>query len=195
MPVVLAWQEGRIHFYLTLSWFMSGELLQFSPLVFGHEHVVLLSARELCLVEDAALLYHETQYLSNQSWFFCTKQQMDFYLVSAHSLIHTEDKFSLSVFLFYKMCSLGIRMQILICVHGQILFPSTFWVCNLLSTLYHLFYSPIWFKLWFNSSLPCTCPFYIHFFSPLYYLTFPRPYLKDIYCPFYCYIALSNLLP
>lgn len=107
---------------------MSGELPQLSPLVFGHEHLVLLSARDLCLVEDAILLYHETQYLSHQSWSFCIKQQMDFYLVSAHSLIHTEDKFPLSVFLFYKMCSLVICVQILICLvfTDKFSFPALF---------------------------------------------------------------------
>lgn len=82
---------------------MSGELPQLFPLVFGHEHLVLLSAQDLCLVEDAALLYHEAQYLSNQSWSFCIKQQMDFDLVSAHSLVCTEDKFPLCVFPFYNM--------------------------------------------------------------------------------------------
>lgn len=47
VPVVLAWQERRIYFYLTLSWFTSGELPQLFPLVFGHEHLVLLSAQDL----------------------------------------------------------------------------------------------------------------------------------------------------
>lgn len=97
------------------------------------------------------------------------------------------------------ICNCWARVQILICL----IFTGTHLSQHflglqpfLLSRLYHLFYSPIWFQLWFNSSLTCTCPFILlFFFSPLYYLTFPRPYLKDIYCPFYCYIALSELLP
>lgn len=79
-----------------------------------------------------------------------------------------------------------------------LIFPSTFWVCNLFFCLDSIICFIPQFD--FNSdlialSLAPALLFCYFFFSPLYYLTFPRPYLKDIYCPFYCYIALSELLP
>jgi len=49
VTVVLAWQEGRLNFYLTVGRFMSGELPQLPLSPFRHEHLVLLSVPRLCL--------------------------------------------------------------------------------------------------------------------------------------------------
>lgn len=172
MPVVLVWQEGRLNFYLTMGWLMSGELPQLPPSLFGQKHLVLLSALGLSGERMLLSSIMRIQYLSNQSRSFWIKQQTDFDHISTITG-DTEDKFPPCISFPNKMCFAGHSftrsVQILTCLHWQILSSSTFRACNLffLSRLYSLIYSPIWFHLWFNSSLTCTCPFILLFFSHL----------------------------
>lgn len=130
VPMVLVWQEGRLNFYLTMGWFMSGELPQLPPSLFGHEHLVLLSVPGLCLGGGCCSPPSWGDSIFKQSELVFLNQATNwFWLYFCTPTVHAEDKFPPCISLPCKTCSAGHSftrsVQILICLVFTDIFSLT----------------------------------------------------------------------
>lgn len=120
LPVVLAWQEGRLNFCLTMGWFMSGELLQLPLLHLGMNIWYYYQYWVTVWVEDAALLHHEETIFKQSELVLLNQATNWFWSYFCTLMVHTEDKFLPCISLLCKMCSAGHSftrsVQILICL-------------------------------------------------------------------------------